>query len=855
MDVDSPYHQYFDFANSDNFPWRDPRPTEIEQRRALLSDVLLYDLLLQCGGVREPDIMYPPHDTSSLDRLLEAITTSTYDTLKKDCLVYYLLKWYMDGREARFQLDRCISPQFAKLADAYWCLDSGLNVAYAVSLLSDCRLNTDYASKILQAISSAPITDPYPSHYPLIVKYIRTAKPLLTEPQDLDTYIIALANSSSNSLFDAWQFQRTFSEEDPTRTRLLKKLLQWCVTPKPRADALGHLLTLPLTPFEKGVLHSYAASSPPKNPSQPAPAEFLSSPAVGLAIFQNLACTRLIQTGDYADAIKLHRKFMASPVGSGTFSSVAVANAISDRTSLIDSVYASLPAVERALLDMELEGAPMSTLTTTMTASGMGMGDIVMSSSWEDVRAPGPAPAVSVNGGGDSRRKSGVNGLKTSVVPSSAAPVSSSSLSNSILGNGNLGLSTSTAAPSAAPPILGSGSSVGATLTRYDGLPILPVGGTSNGASSLRKSTGISAPRKSIPGLPGPSLSSSTFNSNPLSFSTSNKNARENAFYKPLQKKVSDDEDEEESLFASGKDRASDSKSPERPESRERRKSGRHDSDDDDGGMEVDDEQKMDTADAHTPSGLDYSIFSKKGQSQDTDMTRRGYSGRRSFGGSNEADSRDKKHSEGPRPSSTSVAAANTNTMSLSTSGKLPGAFMDEDDDDDEEADSGKEMPPPPPPEPKTRQVRSRKSTVPTTSTSASASARTSRKSTSAVSASASTSARPRKSTRKSMAQKGNEDQKEQLKRSIPGSMFDDDDDMSDVQSDVHSEVASEAGEEEESVAPLRNATKRSLRKTGSGSRDLDDGAGARRRSSRLSGVSPLGDAGVKKSTRGRRKK
>ncbi|THU78889.1 hypothetical protein K435DRAFT_38308, partial [Dendrothele bispora CBS 962.96] len=209
MEVDSPYLQYFDSSNPDVFPWRDPRPAEIEQRRALLGDSLLYDVLLQCGNIREADLMYPPLDSVGLNRLLEAITTSSYDTLKKDCLIYYLLKWYMDGRELRFQQDRCISPQFAKLADAYWCLDSGNNVAYAVSLLSDCRLNTDYASKILQAIASAPNTDPYPSYHPLIVKYIRTAKPLLTEPQDLDTYIIALASSNTNSLFDAWQFQRT----------------------------------------------------------------------------------------------------------------------------------------------------------------------------------------------------------------------------------------------------------------------------------------------------------------------------------------------------------------------------------------------------------------------------------------------------------------------------------------------------------------------------------------------------------------------------------------------------------------------------------------------------------------------
>lgn len=93
----------------------------------------------------------------------------------------------------------------------------------AVSILSDARLNRDYASKIIHAISLAP------NPAPLIVRYIRTAKPLLTEPVDLDVYTLALAESS---LREAWQFQRTFNETEPTRSRLLSKTIQWCLTRK-----------------------------------------------------------------------------------------------------------------------------------------------------------------------------------------------------------------------------------------------------------------------------------------------------------------------------------------------------------------------------------------------------------------------------------------------------------------------------------------------------------------------------------------------------------------------------------------------------------------------------------------------
>lgn len=94
-----------------------------------MADLLIFDVLLIRGGIRQPDMYYPPVDMSSLSRLLRAIDTSTYDNLKKDCLIYILLKWYNDKREARFQEDRCIPPQFVALADAYWHLDTGYQVA------------------------------------------------------------------------------------------------------------------------------------------------------------------------------------------------------------------------------------------------------------------------------------------------------------------------------------------------------------------------------------------------------------------------------------------------------------------------------------------------------------------------------------------------------------------------------------------------------------------------------------------------------------------------------------------------------------------------------------------------------
>ena len=128
MSLGHDYMSYFDVSPT-NFPWRSPRPQEIEMRRAHMTDVLIFDILLSSGGIGHPDALYPPATPEALQDLLDAIANSTYDALKRDCLVYFLLKWHQDGREEEFKIRRCIPPQFSGLADAYWHLDSGIHIA------------------------------------------------------------------------------------------------------------------------------------------------------------------------------------------------------------------------------------------------------------------------------------------------------------------------------------------------------------------------------------------------------------------------------------------------------------------------------------------------------------------------------------------------------------------------------------------------------------------------------------------------------------------------------------------------------------------------------------------------------
>ncbi|KAF8181999.1 nuclear pore complex assembly-domain-containing protein [Pholiota molesta] len=374
MDVDavqptrnSPFINFFDISN--NFPWQEPRPEQIRQRRALMHDTLLFDVLLMSGGVIEPYLYYPPDDPQSLQTLLDIIESSTYDTLKKDCLVYYLLKWHQDGRERNFQQQRCIPPQFAALSDAYWHLDTGINVPRAVAILSDARINRDYASKIIHAISLSPNSEP------LIRRYVQTAKPLLIEPLDIECYALALAESS---ILEAWQFSRTFNEADPMRARLFKKIVEWTVTPNPRPIALSQLITLPLSTFEEDVFNNFVQKPPS------------SIKFSAVAILQDLICVRLIQGGRYSEAIKLDHQFTS-------ITSPKNLPLTKDRSKMVHDVYTALPSIERSMIDSELDPTIVQPAPLVPKPPSPARrpappqeepGDISLSQSWEDVHMP-----------------------------------------------------------------------------------------------------------------------------------------------------------------------------------------------------------------------------------------------------------------------------------------------------------------------------------------------------------------------------------------------------------------------------------------------------------------------------------
>ena len=106
-----------------------------------------------------------------------------------------------------------------------------------------------------------------------------------------------------------------------------------------------------------------------------------------VAVLQDLICVRLIHGGRYNEAIKLDRQFvsMTSP------KNLKVTH---ERTKMVHDVYAALPSVERALLDLELD--PSSPSKPQLVPKNVSLEkrkaippeESPLSQSWEEIRAP-----------------------------------------------------------------------------------------------------------------------------------------------------------------------------------------------------------------------------------------------------------------------------------------------------------------------------------------------------------------------------------------------------------------------------------------------------------------------------------
>ncbi|OCF45444.1 hypothetical protein I317_00690 [Kwoniella heveanensis CBS 569] len=405
--------RHFDLADT---PWTDLTSPVIEDRRRRSpGGRLFFDRLLELTGLDGP-ALYPPNTPAALRRLLHSIHSCPFDRLKRDCLLYYLLKDYdaapssnqaptMDvdidvegeddpdgtvvitksaagserrpGKADAFAKRRCLPKTWRVFMDGYWALDHS-SWEFAVSSLSDPSITTlNFVPFILNALATH--VSP-PSHsLSLINSFLISARPALDSVEENDVRLLALA--SAGSIAQAFGLIRTVDSPDE-RKRLRENVWCWILgAPKTACGAGDHnvqskslreLLHLPLAAEEDKHLIEFL-SHPPRTISPPA-----------LSLLHDLVTLRLIHQGQYQDSLQLDKQL----AGSG-----GKEEDRQRRREMVREFIAILPEAQRRalLVDVEVQSKKVDQANNAVTGSASE--DIDMSSSWVNVTAPPKATA------------------------------------------------------------------------------------------------------------------------------------------------------------------------------------------------------------------------------------------------------------------------------------------------------------------------------------------------------------------------------------------------------------------------------------------------------------------------------
>ena len=224
---------YFDLSHG-AFPFTREECDRVMSRRQqcgkLFIDELLHEVYEASG-----DELYPPTSVDGFRNLLRAVDSSSMSRAQKASIpLYFFCHWYPhaaafatadgateDEKQLRkFARAHNIAPHYANIVRAYFLLDKE-QYESAVHLLADPRIIPDWSSKILATLAAAGIDET--GH--LILRYIRCAKPTISEPEDIYIYLGALAR---DNFMDAWLYQRSFVNQD-ARRECVRQILDTCL--------------------------------------------------------------------------------------------------------------------------------------------------------------------------------------------------------------------------------------------------------------------------------------------------------------------------------------------------------------------------------------------------------------------------------------------------------------------------------------------------------------------------------------------------------------------------------------------------------------------------------------------------
>lgn len=166
------------------------------------SNVLFFDLILeQIANIPTEEIkgLYPPHSSADLQQLYKRIRDLDIDGLKKDCILYYLVK---DGknptRESAYVKESALPENFRHLMDGYHALDN-LEFEKALSALLYPSVEPNFVDKIIKTFFY--MAPPEKSGYYTTV-YVDVAQPPMESSEILMVRMKALLKMDTALAYD-----------------------------------------------------------------------------------------------------------------------------------------------------------------------------------------------------------------------------------------------------------------------------------------------------------------------------------------------------------------------------------------------------------------------------------------------------------------------------------------------------------------------------------------------------------------------------------------------------------------------------------------------------------------------------
>lgn len=345
----------------------------LRTREETIDGMLFFDRLMKLGSIPNFEEIFPPSHPSRLRQLLDSIDACSFDLLKKNCLVYYLLKEYADGREARFAIDRLIPSHFTRGLDGLWALDHSQWQA-AIRSMSDPTVTPDFLPEIIQTLATQP---PPKVRSTYLMRFYQLTQPSL----GLSSVKLVLRAMCTNChLRSAWNLQRSYGQ--PEREQLLRLIFETCFglndcrQPLPRA--LQTLIRFPFDELEDSLLSRFAISSPKLLPE-----------SQSMVVVQ-FYLSKLTSEARYIEAIRFERELSQS----------ARTGPNPDIDRVIRGIAEMIPEVQRNMLELEFDqqhpilNQIQASTETTQKSNEMYLGASydVCSLAWDPPASPPPLP-------------------------------------------------------------------------------------------------------------------------------------------------------------------------------------------------------------------------------------------------------------------------------------------------------------------------------------------------------------------------------------------------------------------------------------------------------------------------------